>query len=329
MFNKMRYLKQYVPWLIVILLIESFTAMLLWLADIHRFYALIPLLMLTTFMVFIIISKVLIKLETKKEETLKIFLLNPNKQTENNLIQVYGHDKKEMISHLANMIYSQQNEVEKTHNLLHDYENYVEMWAHEIKLPISLLTLILDNQSEDLSISLKFKLEYLRNQINHQVMQMMYYYRVRSDRKDYLLENINLRECIEDILADFEPLLKEKSFTVTINDLVSDVFTDRRSLIFIIGQIISNAIKYSQASPCLTIFESIEDDSIALHFKDNGQGVKACDLPYIFDKGFTGDNKTTATGMGLFLLHQLCLDLNIRTKVVTQWQAGFEIILYL
>ena len=42
---------------------------------------------------------------------------------------------------------------------MEDYEEYVEAWAHEIKTPLSLLTLMLDNQRGDMPESMDYKLD--------------------------------------------------------------------------------------------------------------------------------------------------------------------------
>lgn len=326
--NKLKYLKSYLPWLFIIFAIELFTALLLWLADIAVFKALIPLVLLMTIILFVSISYYLIRKEQQKAQVLKTFLLDPNKQTENELIANCNEMAKPLISDLANTIYHYQNQIEAANHRRIDYENYIETWLHEIKLPLSLLTLILDNYQTQLPHNLSYKLDYIRNQMHKNISQMMVYHRIKSVNKDYLFEEIDIKSCVSEVLEDYAPLLNEKSFDVITEAVSGIVFTDRRSLYFIIGQIISNTIKYSRRQPRLNIFTSDNHQYLTLHFQDNGQGVKACDQPHIFDKGFTGDSgdiRKTSTGLGLFLVQQLCRDLHIDVSVVTEWQQGFEI----
>ena len=75
---------------------------------------------------------------------------------------------------------------------------------------------------------------------------------------------------------------------------------------------------------------SREKGHTTLSIRDNGCGVKACDLPHIFEKGFTGDSgekRKKSTGMGLYLVKQLADTLKIEITVKSEWMQGFEIIL--
>ena len=87
--------------------------------------------------------------------------------------------------------------------------------------------------------------------------------------------------------------------------------SDKKWLAFIIGQIISNSIKYARGDKNLTleIFATESDSDIRLHIRDNGIGMKDGEKDRIFDKGFTGSNGrniSSSTGMGLYLCKKLC-----------------------
>ena len=167
---------------------------------------------------------------------------------------------------------------------LQDYEEYVEGWAHEAKTPLSLLTMLLDNRIDEISPSLQAKLDYVRSQLQENVTQMLYYARLKSSTKDYRFEDVNLNDCLGEVLEDYAPLLEEKQFVI-LNKLQSEtVYTDRRGLQFMLGQIVSNAIKYSSDSPMLTISMIHSETADVLSVEDNGIGVKKYDLPYIFSK---------------------------------------------
>ena len=158
--------------------------------------------------------------------------------------------------------------------------------------------------------------------------QMLYYARLKSARKDYLFERFPLLPCIREILEDYRPLLEEKQFRITLPSAEAHVYTDRRGLLFLIRQLVSNSVKYSARSPALR-FDYREDASgCRLDIRDNGTGVKACDLPYIFEKGFTGDsgeNRKRATGMGLYLAAEIAREIGLSLEASSQWGQGFEI----
>ena len=93
-------------------------------------------------------------------------------------------------------------------------------------------------------------------------------------------------------------------------------------------QIISNAIKYSGDEPKLTVSMQRTAKADILTIADNGTGVKSYDLPYIFQKGFTGDStdsRKKATGMGLYLTKKMADDLNLQLEAESQWGEEFAI----
>lgn len=328
--HNLKYLATYLPWLLVLLAFDLFTAVLLWLSDVRMFQALILLYILATVLLFFILSFLLIRKERKKATAYKAFIANPKMDTELELLNLSSASEKESIEKMADTLYQKQAEIGKLNSLLAEYEDYVEKWAHEIKLPLSLLSLLLDNQSDQLPEDTAFKLDYVKNQIQGIVSQILFYYRVKSEKNDFLFEDVDLQECIQDLLENFDPLLKEKNFTIHLENIQGNYYTDQRSFEFILSQILANSIKYSSDKPELKISMSKDKGRTNLIIRDNGCGVKACDLPHIFEKGFTGDSGDTrkkSTGMGLYLVKQLADALKIDITVKSEWMHGFEITL--
>ena len=326
--QNLKYLATYLSWLLVLLAFDLFTAILLWLSDVRMFQALILLYLLATVLLFFILSLLLIRKERKKSAAYKAFIANPKIDTELELLRLSTVSEKESIEEIANALYQRQAEIGKLNSLLADYEDYVEKWAHEIKLPLSLLSLLLDNQSDQLPKDTAFKLDYVKNQIQGNVSQILFYYRVKSEKNDFLFEDVDLQECIQDLLENFDPLLNEKNFTIQLENIQGNYYTDQRSFEFILSQILANSIKYSSDKPELNIDISKDKGRTSLIIRDNGCGVKACDFPHIFEKGFTGDSGETrkkSTGMGLYLVKQLADALKIEITVKSEWMQGFEI----
>ena len=221
--HNLKYLASYLPWLLVLLAFDLFTAVLLWLSDVRMFQVLILLYLLATVLLFFILSLLLIRKERKKSTAYKAFISNPKMDTELELLRLSTNSEKESIEEIANAFYQKQAEIGKLNSLLADYEDYVEKWAHEIKLPLSLLSLLLDNQSDQFPKDTAFKLDYVKNQIQGNVSQILFYYRVKSEKNDFLFEDLDLEECIQDLLENFDPLLKEKNFTIKLEDRKSVV----------------------------------------------------------------------------------------------------------
>lgn len=211
-----------------------------------------------------------------------------------------------------------------------DYEEYVEAWVHEAKMPLSLLPLLLDNRREELPGQVAYKLDYIRNRLQEFVDQMLFYARLKGARKDYLFEYVNVGECIREVLEDYYPLLEEKKFQVAFpEELAAElVYTDRRGLRFLLQQAVSNSVKYCRREPRLC-FEMVKrEKSRILKIRDNGPGTPACDMPYLFEKGFTGESgqdRKKATGMGLYLAKEMARDLGLTLEAESRLGEGFQI----
>ena len=323
--------ERYYPWLLLLLGVDCFCAIILWISDIQAFQILIGLVVLISILLFSSILFVLNKRETTRRELFRDFLSDPTICNEERLLSVISREEGESIRILSSVLHEHKTKISSMADALLDYEEYVEGWAHEAKTPLLLLTMLLDNRSDEISPSLQAKLDYARSQLQENVTQMLYYARLKSSTKDYRFEDVNLNDCLGEVLEDYAPLLEEKQFLI-LNKLQSEtVYTDRRGLQFMLGQIVSNSIKYSSDSPMLTISMIHSETADVLSVEDNGIGVKKYDLPYIFQKGFTGDStdsRKKATGIGLYLVKKMADDLNLRLEAASQWGKGFKIVIF-
>lgn len=108
---------------------------------------------------------------------------------------------------------------------------------------------------------------------------------------------------------------------------VQEVYTDGKWLAFILEQLLSNAIKYTPQG-----FVKIETDKKANRFfitiKDTGIGIKAEDLPRVFEKGYTGYNghaDKKATGIGLYLCRQMADKLGHTIRIESEIGKGTKV----
>lgn len=326
--HRLQTIRQYIPWLLLLLGVDIFYAVLLWTADVNAFHAMAVLILLAGLLMFSAVCCVLIRREQKREQLFFDFLDTPDEYHEERLLRDAAPVQREAIRLLGRHLRDKQNAYIGLQEQKNDYEEYVESWAHEIKTPLSLLTLLLDNRREELSETVSYKLEYIQNRLQESVDQMLFYARLKGMRKDYLFEYLSVRECVEEVLEDYKPLLEERQFQIQDGMTEQMACSDRRGLRFLLRQILSNSIKYCCKEPEIS-FTSYEGEHChVLSIRDNGMGVRSCDLPYIFEKGFTGDSgagRKKATGMGLYLAKEMAKELNLSLDVTSEWGKGFEI----
>ena len=192
-----------------------------------------------------------------------------------------------------------------------EYQEYVESFVHEIKTPISALSLALENNND-------FRLKQEVDKINQLVEQMLYYARSENTEKDYFVKEIQLAEIIHSVILKYMHYMLNKKITLNVHDLEHIVITDEKWLVFIISQIIQNSIKYlDKDKKEIEVWGENSNNYINLIIKDNGCGIKESDLVRIFEKGFTGTNrkKGYSTGMGLYLTKKLCDKLGLKLQI--------------
>ncbi len=103
--QNLKYLATYLPWLLVLLVFDLFTAILLWLSDVRMFQALILLYLLATVLLFFILSLLLIRKERKKSAAYKAFIANPKIDTELELLRLSTVSEKESLEEIAEFSY--------------------------------------------------------------------------------------------------------------------------------------------------------------------------------------------------------------------------------
>lgn len=321
-------LKKYSVWLFLLLMVDAFSAILLWASDIDAFRAVLAVILLATVLMFSFVFVIILFHERKKEEAFRQFLTTTDDSSEEALLKLCSASEQELILLLEKVLREKEMKTKQLLTRVTDYEEYVEAWAHETKTPLSLLTLLLDNRRDDIPQSLTIKLDLVRTRMQESINQMLFYARLKGVKKDYLLENIQLKDCIDAILEEYRPLLEENKFKVTRQIPDFFVYSDKRALTFLLSQIISNAVKYNKKgqTSAIEITCSTDNNRYCLTILDHGIGVHSCDLPYIFEKGFTGnceEGRSHATGMGLYLARTIARDLNLSLEASSEWGNGF------
>lgn len=210
-----------------------------------------------------------------------------------------------------------------------DFKEFIEMWVHEIKLPVSSLQLMMHNHKSEISGK---ALEQLRR-IDGHTDTVLYYARSENAEKDYLIKETSLKRIVSNVAVKNREDLLLHNAQVQTEKLDVNAMTDGKWLEYILGQLLANSINYfsEDREAVINIFAEDFSDKIILHFRDNGIGIPESDLPYIFDKSFTGENGRTyakSTGMGLYIVKNLCdrLGHGINVNSVRGEFTEFEIV---
>lgn len=210
-----------------------------------------------------------------------------------------------------------------------DFKEYIEMWIHEVKLPLASLNLIVHNHKE---LSDKKIVEQLKR-IDDDVEQVLYYVRSENAQKDYLIKETKISKVISNVAMKNKDILLENNINLEVEVGDKKVLTDSKWLEFIVNQIISNSIKYIKkgVEHYIKITAKENEKSIILKIYDNGIGIKKSDIPKVFDKTFTGNNGRkieTSTGMGLYITKQLCKKLGHKVTIDSKENEYTEVSIF-
>ena len=192
------------------------------------------------------------------------------------------------------------------------------------------LRMSIDSKPEELDeldrriLQLKIEREALKKETDklyRLTEQMLYYARSESTEKDYFVKKLNLEEVIHNVILKFRHDLIDHKVIIETHAIDQIVYTDEKWLTFILSQIIQNSIKYfDKQENKLTITGQDNDTNIILSIKDNGCGISSSDLSRVFEKGFTGSDrsKSNSTGVGLYLARKLSFRLGLKLDIASE-----------
>lgn len=222
---------------------------------------------------------------------------------------------------------SMHENVNKYKYLQKDYKEYIELWIHEIKIPLATSKMIIENNKNKATKSIQEELDKIENYIE----QALFYARSNTVEKDYYIKKCNLKEIVNESIKKNKAILIQEKAEINTHDLENTVNTDSKWIIFILNQIIQNSIKYKNktTTPNIEIYSEKRKENIILYIKDNGIGIKESEISKVFEKGFTGTNGRMSgkksTGIGLYLCQKLCNKLNISIEISSEETKGTKV----
>ena len=180
-----------------------------------------------------------------------------------------------------------------------DMTEYYTLWAHQIKTPIAAMRLLLQEDGPDPRALLE---ELFR--IEQYVEMALCYLRLDGGVSDYVLREAELDEVVKQALRKYAPQFIRKKIRLNYEPVGASALTDEKWLSFVVEQVLSNALKYTNCGEISIRLEA----PMTLAVSDTGIGIAPEDLPRVFEKGYTGLNgrcDKRATGIGLYLCKRI------------------------
>ena len=211
---------------------------------------------------------------------------------------------------------SEKGLVEKSR--MESLQTMVKMWSHQMKVPLSALSLMAQTDQLDRQ-EVRQQLLRLENYLD----TLLTYLKFSQHKDDFRFEALSARSLVVDMVKKYRVSCLAKELSV---EVIGDwqLKSDKKWLSFAISQILDNAIKYSKRGGHIQV--QLDEDSIQI--SDTGMGILPEDLPRLFEEGFTGYNgheHKKATGLGLYMTKQVLDKLDLTIRVHSQVEEGTQV----
>ena len=214
---------------------------------------------------------------------------------------------------------SEKGLVEKSR--VESLQTIVKMWSHQMKVPLSALSLMAQTDQLDRQ-EVRQQLLRLENYLD----TLLTYLKFSQHKDDFRFEALSARSLVVDLIKKYRVSCLAKELSVEVSG-DWQFKSDKKWLSFAISQILDNAIKYSKRGGHIQV--QLDEDGI--QFSDTGIGILPEDLPRLFEEGFTGYNgheHKKATGLGLYMTKQVLDKLDLAIRIHSQVEEGIQVFIY-
>lgn len=213
---------------------------------------------------------------------------------------------------------------------LHAYENkqrdhitFIQQWVHQMKTPLSVIHLLLQDDDDPKSESVREEVDRLKRGLE----TILYLARLDRFEQDFLIEPVNLRTLAQEAVAENKRLfIRNQVYPELLIDEHWSAESDEKWLSFVLNQLLVNAVRYSAGKSNKVTIRAYERGSqVVLEVQDYGIGIPREDIRRVFQPYFTGENGrkyAESTGMGLYLVKEICGKLNHAVELESMVDAG-------
>lgn len=198
-------------------------------------------------------------------------------------------------------------------------------WVHEMKSPLTAMQLLME-KVEKSEVKERIENEWLRLYLL--LDQQLHATRLMTIELDNRIEKVKVKDVLIQEIKALRSWCFEKQIAIDLEVDDLSVQSDAKWLAFIVRQILSNAVKYSDVGGEIRISAHTVNEQAVLIIQDDGIGIKREDLPRVFRKSYTGTigrETSAATGMGLYLAKQAAQSLHILLDIESTEGVGTSV----
>lgn len=208
------------------------------------------------------------------------------------------------------------------HKLDHHIQ-FINQWVHQMKTPLSVIHLTIQDIDDELFESIDEELDRLKKGLE----MILFSSRLDMFERDFHVEQINLNSLVRNVTSSQKQLfIRNRVYPELSIDSSIIVSSDEKWVSFVISQLITNSVRYTVEMGKKIVFNGTHNhDKTVLEVIDQGVGIPSSDLPRVFDPYFTGENGRQfqeSTGMGLYLVKEICTKLRHQVEIESDRQSG-------
>lgn len=229
---------------------------------------------------------------------------------------------------ISNILKDQHNlylaEIQRCNKIHKEHLVFINQWVHQMKTPLSIIELQLKEfEGEEKALKIQEEVNKLDKGLN----LAMYYARLDSFQKDFIVEQISLKELVTNTVNKNKMMfIKNRIIPRLEIDENIKAYSDAKWLKFILEQLISNGVKYSKDKGKELIIKVCRNETeVKLSVIDEGVGIAKKDIKRVFDQFFTGENGRKfgeSTGMGLYITKEVCKNLGHEIEIESTVNEG-------
>jgi signal transduction histidine kinase len=237
----------------------------------------------------------------------------------------YDERYNEVIKNLYVVLQENMNQMVSREN---DHLDYYTLWLHQIKTPIAAMHLVLQNADD---LPQKPVLEQELFKVEQYVEMALQFIKIERIESDLVIQPYSLKDMVRQSIRKYSVLFIHKGLGVNIEGCEQTIITDSKWFCFILEQLFSNAVKYTNDG-MIKVYTREVEGGVWLTIEDSGIGIQKEDRKRIFEKGYTGFNgrlDKKASGMGLYLVKKVATALNHEIQLESEVNKGTKVHLFL
>lgn len=206
---------------------------------------------------------------------------------------------------------------------------YVALWTHQIKTPITAMQLLLQDPMEENQDRKRRELLDKLFEIEQYADFLLQYMRLDTMTSDLLFQKYRLFDIVKQAVKYFARTFISGRISLKMEESDAAVVTDEKWLLFVVKQLLSNALKYTEGGSIYIFMHPDKERTLVM--EDTGIGIAKEDLPRIYERGFTGINgriQKQSTGIGLYLSRMILDRLGHEILITSEEGKGTKAEIY-